>query len=533
MSGGDLNGDGFAELFIGVRQGGNGYGAVVFGGDVLRGGDDDDVLNVNDLTFLKVDGGGTDTLGLDKAGAVIDLTTIANNKIQDIEVLDLNGTLNNSLTISAAEVLALSDTTNTIKITGNIGDSIQTTDAGWVFTGDLGAPVDGFDFHIFTNGAATMHVSHSLTHQGIGDLPTIFSIGDVVVSEEAGTVTFTITRSGDLSGTSTVDHAATSGMATAGTDFTALSGTSTFVATTATIDVTYNIIDDAVYESPETFVVTLSNATNAVIVDTTATATIVDRVDLNGLDGTDGFRILGFVSGGYSGDRVSGAGDVNRDGFADLIIGAYEAQPGADLYSGAAYVVFGSSSPAAFVDLGTLGSGGVTLDGADANDQFGRTVSAAGDINGDGYGDFIIGASKADGSANGGNNDAEATIIFGDATGALPSTFDTSVTALDGTDGFIVYGVDPVDLAGFSVASAGDINGDGYDDLIVGAHGAEGRANGTPSAGEAYIVFGGSTVGAGGAFNLSGRRRRVNRVRVVRDYYRGKFWLECVLGWRR
>ena len=326
----------------------------------------------------------------------------------------------------------------------------------------------------------------------------------MVVSEEAGTVTFTITRSGDLSGTSTVDHAATSGTATAGTDFTALSGTSTFVATTATIDVTYNIIDDAVYESPETFVVTLSNATNAVIVDTTATATIVDRIDLNGLDGTDGFRILGFVSGGYSGDRVSGAGDVNGDGFADLIISAYEAQPGADLYSGAAYVVFGSSSPAAFVDLGTLGSGGVTLDGADANDQFGRTVSAAGDINGDGYGDFIIGASKADGSANGGNNDGEATVIFGDATGALPSTFDTSVTALDGTDGFILYGVDPVDLAGFSVASAGDINGDGYDDLIVGAHGADGSANGTLSAGEAYIVFGGSTVGAGGSFNLSG-----------------------------
>ena len=220
------------------------------GADVLRGGGDDDVLNVNDLTFLKVDGGGgTDTLGLDKAGAVIDLTTIANNKIQDIEVLDLNGTLNSTLTISAAEVLALSDTSNTIKIAGNIGDSVQTTDAGWVFTGNLGGPENGFDFHIFTNGAATMHVSHALTHQGIGDLPTIISIADVVVSEEAGFVTVTLSRSGDVSGTSTVDFSMTGGTATTGTDFTVSAGGINFFANSTSQTLNIAITDDAVFEA--------------------------------------------------------------------------------------------------------------------------------------------------------------------------------------------------------------------------------------------------------------------------------------------
>ena len=194
MSGaGDVNGDGFDDVIVGaptadpvtqnegeayVIFGGDFSGGILFNGtaaadtstgttaaermigglgadtltggggaDVLRGGGGDDVLNVNDLTFLKVDGGGgTDTLGLDKAGGEIDLTTIANNKIEGIEVIDLTGTLNNVLTISAAEVLAMSGTSNTVRINANIGDSVRTTDAGWVFTGDLGAPVNGFDY---------------------------------------------------------------------------------------------------------------------------------------------------------------------------------------------------------------------------------------------------------------------------------------------------------------------------------------------------------------------------------------------------
>ena len=325
-----FHGTSAAETSVGttadeIMIGGLGADTLTGGGgaDVLRGGGDDDVLNVNDLTFLKVDGGGgTDTLGLDKAGAVIDLTTIANNKIQDIEVLDLNGTLNSTLTISAAEVLALSDTSNTIKIAGNIGDSVQTTDAGWVFTGDLGAPENGFDFHIFTNGAATMHVSHALTHQGIGDLPRIISIADVVVSEEAGFVTVTLSRSGDVSGTSTVDFSMTGGTATTGTDFTVSAGGINFLANSTSQTLNIAITDDAVFEAPETFAVNLSNAVNAVIVDDEATVTIVDRIDLDTLDGTNGFVIVGQESSSRSSAAVSGAGDVNGDGFADVIVGA-------------------------------------------------------------------------------------------------------------------------------------------------------------------------------------------------------------------
>ncbi|MBD2108181.1 integrin alpha [Nodosilinea sp. FACHB-13] len=74
------------------------------------------------------------------------------------------------------------------------------------------------------------------------------------------------------------------------------------------------------------------------------------------------------------------------------------------------------------------------------------------------------------------------------------------LSTLNGSNGFVINGIDAGDLSGFSVSNAGDINNDGVDDLIIGASGAD--PNGKSDAGKSYVVFGGAGVGSSGSFNL-------------------------------
>src|SRR6185503_8313675 len=147
---------------------------------------------------------------------------------------------------------------------------------------------------------------------------------------------------------------------------------------------------------------------------------------------------------------------------------------------------------------------GFVIQGDAAGDQAGRSVSSAGDVNGDGFADLIVGAFGGDG---GGNNAGEAYVVFGTASGF--GTADgmgravIDLTELAPASGFIVRGDAAYDNAGISV-SAGDGNGDGFADLIVGARFGNGggsgagetdlivaapRGGGTP-AGADYVVFG-------------------------------------------
>jgi hypothetical protein len=202
--------------------------------------------------------------------------------------------------------------------------------------------------------------------------------------------------------------------------------------------------------------------------------------------GTGGFVINGQYAGDESGYSVTGAGDVNGDGLADLIIGApnYETLA-ADDSQGRSYVVFGKTGSTA-IDLAAVanGTGGFVITGRCKYDNSGQSVTGAGDLNGDGLADLIVGA----GGAN--NNAGRTYVVFGKSTG---TAVDLSALGAHNGPGYVISGGKSDDNTGFSVSSAGDVNGDGLQDLIIGAYGYDTASS--AMVGRSYVVLGRASSG--------------------------------------
>ncbi|MEM9568103.1 MAG: integrin alpha, partial [Cyanobacteria bacterium P01_E01_bin.34] len=200
------------------------------------------------------------------------------------------------------------------------------------------------------------------------------------------------------------------------------------------------------------------------------------NLELSDLDGNNGFTIKGidFIS------SASGAGDINGDGISDLIVGSPSVDgEGEGNDPSQSYVIFGSSAgfPSSIEVSALNGRDGFTLNAINIGDQIGVSVSDAGDINGDGIDDLIIGSLA---SPNGKNQAGQSYVVFGSLE-PFPATFE--LTDLNGSNGFILNGIDPSGLAGSSVSGAGDINDDGVDDFVIGAP----RQNFN---GQSFLVFG-------------------------------------------
>ncbi len=218
-----------------------------------------------------------------------------------------------------------------------------------------------------------------------------------------------------------------------------------------------------------------------------ATTDTIDLDELENLPGA-GFRI----NGGYTADRfgasVAGIGDVNGDGRADIAVGANQAGDNGEL-SGSVYVIFGKASIDPVVAT-QLGSGGYRIDGPGAGALAGSFVAGIGDLNGDGRPDLAIGAPQTE--VTGRPHAGSAYVVFG------RSSAETQKLNALGAGGFRIDGAATFDLAGTSVGGAGDVNGDGRPDVIVGAPAADN--NGRQDSGSAYVVFGGA---AGGTVDLA------------------------------
>ncbi|WP_444464492.1 hypothetical protein [Rhodobacter capsulatus] len=224
-------------------------------------------------------------------------------------------------------------------------------------------------------------------------------------------------------------------------------------------------------------------------------------VDLAALTPQTGFALSGPGDGAAAGWAVAPLGDINGDGLDDLAIGAPLAQGGAP-WSGAVWVIYGrdtaaGAAPFGPLDLADLDPGeGFAILGAHANGDLGRSVGAAGDVNGDGIGDIVIGAPGESAAASRGGG---AWVIFGRNVAAGAAPFGTlDLADLDPLDGLALPGTTAGASVGMSVAAAGDLNGDGRGDLILGAPGLAGDPAAT---GAVAVIFGGSF-----ASRLSGSR---------------------------
>jgi hypothetical protein len=240
------------------------------------------------------------------------------------------------------------------------------------------------------------------------------------------------------------------------------------------------------------------------------------------------------------GNSVTGVSDMNGDGTPDIALGAYYASPfsgGGGInptitHAGQVFVVFGSNALGESFSLTGMGSAGFPIYGDGFGDQAGHSIASAGDMNGDGLGDLIIGAPF---HAAAGHDQAGAAYVVLGNTG-LGSRIDLDTLL---TDGMTLLGSSAGYQLGWTVAGGSDFNGDGHDDIAVGAPGYDVSSFSQSNEGQLVLVYGAGSLpyklvvnelneaasgssGHGNGFNPTGSGGGSSRVSGLNGSYQQK-----------
>ncbi len=500
-----LSGSSAAETLVGAA--GNDTLTGNGGTDVLYGGAGDDLIVVNasnvsalslgvtDGNLARVDGGGgIDTLRMDGAGIMLDLTVIANvgsstpgstSRLESIERIDLTGSGDNALIIQSNDVVDMAGM--------NLINSSSRAALGWTDASNGGgtytfaATENRHQLVIDGNSGDTANLAANLDGMGWSSVGTVSNNGAsyTVYNNDASqaqllvasAITCTVARSPVYINLSSVNGFIINGQCASDQ-----SGYSIASAGDVNGDGLNDLIIGAKLSDPTSALV---DAGRSYVVFGKTDTVVVNLSSIGQATGVGGFVINGQSAGDQSGFSVAGAGDVNGDGLADLIVGArYSDVNGVN--AGASYVVFGKTTTTA-ISLSTISAGtsaGFMINGQCTLDQSGFSVASAGDVNGDGLGDLIVGAKLSDPAT--GVDAGRSYVVFGKTsfTGVALAL----VAQNPGQGGFVINGQCTLDQSGFSVAGAGDVNGDGLADLIVGANYSDPTTG--SNAGRSYVVFG-------------------------------------------
>jgi hypothetical protein len=430
----------------GMIDGGDGDDIILVSGsnsliDIV-GGDDDDTITISNVGYLGTINGdaGVDTLSYN---GDLDLSIVAGTTIQNIEIIDL-GSSGDIITLTAIDLKAISNSTDTLRVMGTRGSVLANGEAGWSRT--LNIIDEGVLYEVYSHvDGAVLQLQENLYEDfefpiDVVDVRTdVINLGYTIDGEAATDyLGASVSAAGDVNGDGFEDYL---------------------------VGAIY--ADDAQTDSGSAYIVFGS-------------AAFVGKIGLVDLTTQEGYKITGKSEGDYAGE-VASAGDIDGDGYDDILVGAWASGDGAEYHRGSAYIVWGGDGDLT-TDLASLGDKGLEIIGTERGAFTGYTIDGAGDVNSDGYDDFIIGA---DGTDEVGNDSGVSYLIYGaDRTDLGASIIDLETLAVD-SRGFKISGEAAEDKAGISVAGLGDVNGDGFDDILIGAF-----YNGDTDGGASYLIYG-------------------------------------------